>query len=328
MEQSNFIKVQQLVLQSSEIVRNGYSAVEKKDSESNIVTDSDKAVQDFLVDGLKDIFPDIGFICEETVGVKSGEQHEFTAVIDPIDGTSNFVRGMNLSAISLAVLQHGKPWLGVVYLPYSDELFAAEAGAGATLNGKPIHVSDRGLSGSCMATAWSLYDKSLAKPCFDICQEIYPHIDDFRRLGSCALELCYLASGRCELFFEARLFPWDIAAASLILQEAGGCYKQLGTYNGDYTRPTSFIAANSEDSLLFLKDIAEKYLPKDLYNRAAFKCFSSESSESHSQTLDISKEEPAHIKKPLSVQIESASNRIAEPHSSDKILAKKTAPER
>lgn len=263
-------KLRSLVREAGQIVLGGYSVIDNKGSDSNMVTDSDSAVQSFLVDGLKQLFLDIDFICEEVSDKPNSAQREFTAVIDPIDGTSNFVRGMNLSAISVAVLHYGKPWLGVVYLPFTDEMFAAEARRGAFLNGKPIHVSDRSRNASCMATAWSLYDKSLAGVCFDICQEAYPQIDDLRRLGACALELCYLACGRCELYFEIRVFPWDFAAGVLIIREAGGFVRQIGTYDGDYGRPSSLIAANSADSLEWLQEIVGKHLPEDLYKRSAF----------------------------------------------------------
>lgn len=263
-------KVAALVREAGGIVRKGYQRVDEKSSVSDVVTDCDIAVQRFLMDRLKELFADIGFICEETVGDPTAGIHEFVAVIDPVDGTSNFVRGMNLSAVSVGVLRHGLPWLGVVYLPFSDELFTAETGRGAYCNGERIRVSQRGLAASCMATAWSLYDKSLAQPCFDICQEIYPQIDDFRRLGSCALELCYLACGRCELFFEIRVFPWDHAAAALIVTEAGGVVKILGAEYGDYSRPASIIAANSASSLNCLEQVVKKHLPEKIYERSAF----------------------------------------------------------
>lgn len=264
-------QLEALVYAAGALVRGGYASVETKGSVSNMVTDMDKAVQDFLVDGLKKLFQNIGFICEEEDLTPDSEQCEFTAVIDPIDGTSNFVRGMNLSAISVAVLRYGKPYLAVVYLPYTDELFSAEAGCGATLNGKSIHVSERPLKASCFATAWSLYDKSLALPCFQICQSVYPDIDDFRRLGAAALELAYLAAGRCELYFEIRLYPWDFAAASLIIEEAGGYWAQLGAANGDYSRPSSFVAANSRSSFEYLMAQIKRHLPNGIFERDAFR---------------------------------------------------------
>ena len=259
-----------LAQEAGVLVRGGFQRTDEKSSASDLVTDCDISVQRFLKNGLKVIFSDIGFICEEADGNLDADIHEYTAIIDPIDGTSNFVRGMNLSAISVGVLRHGIPWLGVVYLPFSDELFAAESGRGAQCNGKPIHVSKRSLETSCMATAWSLYDKTMAQYCFDICQEIYPQIDDFRRLGSCALELCYLACGRCELFFEIRVFPWDYAAAALILSEAGASVKILGAAANDYLRPVSVIAANSDISLDYLEKVVNKHLPIDLYERSAY----------------------------------------------------------
>lgn len=263
-------QLEQLVYDAGRIVLHGYVSVEMKDTVSNMVTDCDTAVQDFLVRGLKELFCDIDFICEEDGAASAPRNCEYTAVIDPIDGTSNFVRGMNLSAISVAVLHNSKPYLAVVYLPYTDELFSAESGCGATLNGKSIHVSDRPLKASCIATAWSLYDKSLALPCIEICQSIYPDIDDFRRLGAAALELAYLAAGRCELYFEIRLYPWDFAAAFLIIQEAGGYCSQLGCPNGDYSRPCSVIAANSQSSFEYLMATVKDHLPEDLYTRKTF----------------------------------------------------------
>ena len=264
-------QLEALVLEAGKLVRGGYASVEIKGTVSNMVTNMDKAVQDFLVEGLKQQFCDIGFICEEEDMVSDAKNREYTAVIDPIDGTSNFVRDMNLSAISVAVLRHGKPYLAAVYLPYTDELFSAEAGCGATLNGKPIHVSERPLKASCFATAWSLYDKSLALPCFEICQSVYPDIDDLRRLGAAALELAYLAAGRCELYFEIRLYPWDFAAASLIIEEAGGYWAQLGAENGDYSHPSAFVAANSRTSFEYLMDKIQQHLPEGIFQRDAYR---------------------------------------------------------
>ena len=263
-------QLETLVRDAGKLVRSGYASVETKDSVSNIVTNMDKAVQDFLVDGLEQQFRHIGFICEEEEMVSGAKQQEYTAVIDPIDGTSNFVRGMNLSAISVAVLRHGKPYLAAVYLPFTDELFSAEAGCGATVDGMPIHVSDRPLNASCFATAWSLYDKSLSLPCFEICQSVYPDIDDFRRLGAAALELSYLAAGRCELYFEIRLYPWDFAAASLIIEEAGGYWAQLGAENGDYSHPSGFVAANSRASFEYLMNKIQQHLPDGIFQREAY----------------------------------------------------------
>jgi myo-inositol-1(or 4)-monophosphatase len=264
-------QLEALVYDAGKLILDGYASVETKGSVSNMVTNMDKAVEDFLVDGLKKLFRDINFICEEEDLVSGAKQCEFTAVIDPIDGTSNFVRGMNLSAISVAILRHGKAFLAVVHLPYTNEMFSAQAGCGATLNGQPIHVSERPLKASCFATAWSLYDKSLAQPCFDICQSVYSDIDDFRRLGAAALELVYLAAGRCELYFEIRLYPWDFAAASLIIEEAGGYWAQLGAENGDYSHPSGFVAANSRASFEYLMEKIHQHLPEGIFQRDAYR---------------------------------------------------------
>jgi len=259
-----------LVYEAGALVRGGYQNVENKGTASNMVTDCDVAVQRFLVDGLEQMFPGIGLICEESAGQVDSDSAEITAVIDPIDGTANFVRGMNLSAVSVAILRCGKPWLAAVYAPFTDEMFTAETGKGAWCNGSPIRVSDRPLSQACMSTAWSTYDKSMAGYCFDLCQRLYPQIDDLRRLGSCALEMCYVACGRCELFFEIRIYPWDHAAAGLIVREAGGCAMQMGIGDGDYSRPTSILAANTPAAFAALWAAAQASIPASVYDTDAF----------------------------------------------------------
>lgn len=259
--------LKEIVLEAGELVRRGYHVVNEKGSASNVATDCDIAVEKFLIDNLSARFDDIGFLCEESGTGYNPLNHEYAAVIDPIDGTSNFVRDMRMSAISVALLRRGQPWLGVVYQPYTDELFAAEQGKGATLNGVPIHVSQRPLQRACLAVAWSLYDKTLADPCIAICRELYDRIDDFRRLGTAALELCYLACGRLELYFEIRLYPWDFAAGMLIIQEAGGVAEALLP---GLDRPSAVLAANCRESYAVLKQTVDQHLPADIFQRKTY----------------------------------------------------------
>ena len=253
-------KIISIVKEAAKIMTGGEYVVHEK-GDANFVTDKDVAVEKFLYTEITKAFDGIGFIGEEEDSAADALMHEYTAVVDPIDGTMNFTRDMNLSVISVAILKSGKPYIGVVYNPFTNEMFTALKGSGAYLNGKQIHVSNRDLRSSCFFTAWSTYRKDLARACFEISEEVYYDTCDIRRLGVCALELCYMAAGRGELYFEIRLFPWDFAAAGLILTEAGG---YIGTIDFDapiYTRPQPIIAANSKENFDYLNTKVKKHVP-------------------------------------------------------------------
>ena len=250
----------QIVKEAAKVMTFGEYTVSEK-SAANFVTDKDIAVEAFLSEALGEAFPDIGFIGEEEDFSADALRKEYTAVVDPIDGTMNFTRDLSLSVISVAILHYGKPFIGVVFNPFTGELFTAEAGKGAYLNGERIRVSDRPLAESCFFTAWSTYKKEYAKACFDISQDVYYDTCDIRRLGVCAYELCCLAAGRGELYFEMRVFPWDFAAAQLIVLEAGGYFGTVGLDAPVYTRPQPILAANTEANYLYLKEKVQKHVP-------------------------------------------------------------------
>ncbi len=249
-----------IVKQAARIMMGGTFTVTEKGA-ANFVTDKDIEVEKFLLSALRDAFPSIGFLGEEGDETADALAAEYTAVVDPIDGTMNFTRELSLSVISVAILRFGKPYIGVVLNPFTSELFSAEIGKGAFLNGEPIHVSNRPLDQCCFFTAWSTYKKEYAKACFDISQAVYYDTCDIRRLGVCAYELCCLAAGRGELYFEIRVFPWDFAAAQLIVTEAGGF---IGTVDFDapvYTRPQPIIAANSKEHYDYLSGKVAEFVP-------------------------------------------------------------------
>jgi myo-inositol-1(or 4)-monophosphatase len=150
--------------------------------------------------------------------------------------------------------------LGVVCSIATCDVFSATLEGGATLNGKPISVSQNGFERSILCTALSLYKKEYAKACADVIFEAYMQCNDVRRFGSCALELCYIAAGRCELYFEMRLFPWDYAAASLILTEAGGVIRSLNDEEAPLDRPTLLVAANNQENYKKLSSIVNKHI--------------------------------------------------------------------
>ena len=239
--------------------RTGGFDIKEKGARENIVTSSDLAVQHFLMKELRERFPEIGFLCEEE-DMTDIQGHEAVWVIDPIDGTCNYSRGNENCCISVAMVSGGEPVLGVVYSPWRNELYTALKGMGAFCNGKPIHVSDRPFEKGLLFTAMSLYKKDLAKACSDVIYDLYMECNDVRRTGSAAVELCLMAAGFAELYFEMRLMPWDFAAAGLILEEAGGSVCGFDGGRPSPYKPSMFIAANSPESCKRIHEVVRKHV--------------------------------------------------------------------
>lgn len=191
-------------------------------SKANYVTEIDMAVERFVVSRLLDLTPEFALLTEESESAKT----DFTAptwILDPVDGTTNLMRGYRFSAVSLALAVAEQPVLGLIYNPYADELFTAAMGCGATLNGHPIHVSDRdSLADGLIGFGTTPYDRRLAHQTFIQVERIFLQSLEVRRSGSAALDIAYVACGRLDGFFEQMLQSWDYAAGSIILSEAGG----------------------------------------------------------------------------------------------------------
>lgn len=254
-------KVITIVQEAANLVKDATFDINAKSGNVNIVTSSDLLVQRYLHEKLGELFPESGFYCEEED--LQEENKEFIWVIDPIDGTMNYARGIPESAISVALLQNDVPILGVVVNIFTGDIYTAVAGEGAKKNGKPISVSSRGFKDALFCTAMSTYRKEMAGVCNDIIMDAYMQCNDVRRFGAAALELCYLAEGRCELYFEIRIFPWDYAAAGLILKEAGGVVSGFDGTRIPYNRPSTIIGGNTVENHAKLCDIVWKYLEKD-----------------------------------------------------------------
>ncbi len=252
-----------IVREASKLMTVRNMEVEQKGNASNYVTSSDVAIQEFLSEKLTALAEGSSVLGEEEVSesILTGK----VWIIDPIDGTSNYIRDIGLSVISVAYMVEGQSELGVVYNPYRDEMFSAVAGRGAYLNGRRIHVSDRDFEHSHLCSAMSLYDKNYAAPCFRIIEKVYAQSDDLRRLGSAALELAYLAAGRVELYFEVRVFAWDIAAAMLLIKEAGGLVRVYGSDKVPLDRPFPIYAANNAENMDRLEKIIYEEIPEPLY---------------------------------------------------------------
>ncbi len=254
-------KVIEIVREAGCFMLNRDFKVENKGTISNNVTTADLAVQDFLESRLAFLLTDSVFIGEEGDFSAYSHSEQYRWIVDPIDGTANFIHDMGLSVISVALVKDQKSILGVVYHPYRDEMFYAMEGKGAFLNGTEISVSDRDFAHSLICTAASLYNREYAKPCFQVMEKVYAECDDFRRLGSAALELVYLACGRVDLYFEIRLFPWDFAAAEVIIREAGGYVGTIEYADPVYNRPIPLICANTKKNYEHLRELVLKEIP-------------------------------------------------------------------
>lgn len=230
-----------LVKEASLLMLSGYDEVESKGTEVNVVTDKDFAVQELLIEKLTQLIPNSAVIAEESDSYQEEDGYQW--VIDPIDGTLNFAYDMKHSAISVALLKDKEAILGVCYDPYLDEVFWAEKGKGAYCNGMKLEVSDNPLKKALVMVGTSPYDKSLADHTFTIIKDLFLQARDIRRSGSAVLDLCYLASGRVDAFYEHQLSPWDYAAGALLVQEAGGVVNALDAEFG-YSKPIGICAAN------------------------------------------------------------------------------------
>ena len=217
-------KISEIVKEASRIILNADrsgSYINEKEGHANFVTLYDTKVQSFLKDKLKTLLPDAEFIGEE------GESDAFDGkgyafIVDPIDGTTNFIRNYGQSVISVGLTLDGERAVGVIYDPYQDKLYTAVKGCGAFCNGRRIQVSNRPLEQGIVFFGTAPYYEELAEPTFKTAYGLFRKCLDVRCGGSSALALCKIAEGGAEMYFELRLSPWDYAAGSLIIEEAGG----------------------------------------------------------------------------------------------------------
>ena len=218
-------------------------AINTKSGIADLVTEYDTKIQEMLFGGLKKILPEAKFIGEEgSSDVLTSEGYYF--IVDPIDGTTNFIKDYHYSAISVALLKDGNVVAGVVYNPYLNEVFYAIKDGGAYCNGKQIRVSNSDLSNALILFGTSPYDKELSERTFQLAAEYLSQGLDLRRSGSAALDLCTVAAGRAELYFELRTSPWDFAAGKLIVEEAGGVVTTLDGEELSFYKKSSILAKN------------------------------------------------------------------------------------
>jgi len=195
--------------------------------EGDIVTEVDRASQDLIEAEIMKKYPRHGILAEEDLDLKGSDEYQW--IVDPIDGTTNYAHAFPVFSVSIAVAYHGETVCGVVYNPMAGETFMGIRGEGATLNGSRIRVSQVGtLRHSLLGTGFP-YNIDLAVDTnLDHFQNFARKVQGIRRCGSAALDLCFVASGRLDGFWELNLKPWDIAAGALIVREAGGITSDFG----------------------------------------------------------------------------------------------------
>ncbi len=211
--------------QASRIILHSMDHMDKVKTTSkghnDFVTDVDKKAEQVIIDTIHAAYPDHSILAEE-----SGEQlgkDEITWIIDPLDGTTNFLYEFPHFAISIAVAEKGRIQHGVIYDPVRDELFTASRGRGASLNDKRLRVVDQKVLENCLlGTGFPFRSPDMIDPYMNIFKDFMIQCRDIRRAGSAALDLAYLAAGRIDGFWEFGLSKWDLAAGTLMIQEAGG----------------------------------------------------------------------------------------------------------
>lgn len=229
---------------------------ECKSGRRDVVTEYDKQVQELLTRRLREAVPGARFYCEE-LDERDDLKAERLFIIDPIDGTMNFVRGFHHSCLSVAYAERGELCAGAVYNPYADEMFTAVRGGGARLNGRPIAVSGESLAESVVCFGTAPYNPELAEAGFALARRAFDASLDVRREGSAALDLCSVAAGRAGVYFELRVSLWDYAAGMLIVREAGGSCCRLDGRALPFTGERSSIAAGSPEALEAFLRLAE-----------------------------------------------------------------------
>ena len=197
------------------------SSIERKSTDIDLLTIADTDSEAYILDRIKTTYPQHHIIAEES-NITEGNS-DYRWVIDPLDGTTNFVHSLPIFAVSMGLQYNEETILGVVYNPAADKCFWAEKNSGAFLNDKPIYItSTNTLSNSLLVTGFPYIHDDRYEKCFDLFKELYGRTQGVRRLGAAALDFCFVAMGRFEGFWEFGLQPWDICAGALILKEAGG----------------------------------------------------------------------------------------------------------
>jgi myo-inositol-1(or 4)-monophosphatase len=242
-----FKETEKLVERSADFIQNQLGNVKNQQIETkslnSLVSYVDKKAEEMLVEGCMKILPEAGFITEEETIEKSADK-EWLWIIDPLDGTTNFLHSLPFFSISVALQHRGKTVKGIVCEVNRRELFYAIKNEGAYLNGRKISCSvNKNLADTLLATGFPYYDFGRREAYLKLLGELMPKCRGIRRLGSAALDLAYTACGRFDAFFEYSLAPWDVAAGAFIVEEAGGIVTDF-TGGDNYLYGKEIIATN------------------------------------------------------------------------------------
>jgi myo-inositol-1(or 4)-monophosphatase len=214
-----------------------------KSIQSNLVTEVDKKSEEIIIKTLQSDFPDFDILAEES-GASSTKNSEFMWVIDPLDGTTNFAHGLPIFSISIGLIKGNEVIVGVIYDPTRDQLFTAEKGKGAFLNGQKLSVSKtKDIKKALLVTGFPYNVEENPDHCFERFVIMTKHSRAVRRLGSAALDFAYVAAGIFDGFWEVKLNPWDIAAGLLLVKEAGGKVTNFKGEESDIFNP-QILASN------------------------------------------------------------------------------------
>ncbi len=224
-------KLIEIIKEAGKILKDGYFSNKEVNfkAKKDLVTKYDVAIENFLKEKFSKEFTNFNIIAEESNNTNI--EFKDSIIIDPIDGTTNFVNQVPHTAISVGVYKNKKPYIGIVYNPILDELYEAKIGEGAFLNGKKIEVSqETSFQKSLIATGFPYSNSTNQDDLNDVIKKIrivLPLCQDIRRLGSAAIDLCFIARGTYEAYYEMNLKAWDVSAGIIILEEAGGKFTSL-----------------------------------------------------------------------------------------------------
>jgi myo-inositol-1(or 4)-monophosphatase len=254
--------LERMARQAGSILSEGYETELRVDykGEIDLVTEFDRRSEDYLLGEVARDFPTHSVLAEETGGINGDSEHLW--VIDPLDGTVNFAHGIPIFSVAIAYVFQGELRLGAVYDPCRDELFLAEKGRGVWLNGRPLRArQETELGRSLLVTGFPYDIRTTAEN--NLAQ--YAHFalqsQGVRRLGSAALDLCYVAAGRFDGYWELSLKPWDLCAGALIAQEAGAIVTDVRGQVNFFKPPLSVLAANPVLHAKMLNELATTWAP-------------------------------------------------------------------
>lgn len=252
-------KLKKIIIEAGKILKEGFYSSKEVNfkGKKDLVTTYDVAVEKFLKDKFSQEFKEFNIIAEESDNANI--EFNNSIIIDPIDGTTNFVNGVPHTAISVGVYKDKKPYIGVVYNPILEELYEAKIGEGSFLNGKKLEVSNEDIfQKALLATGFPYTSSSNEDDLNDVLKkikDILPLCQDLRRLGSASIDLCMVARGTFDGYYEMNLKPWDVSAGVLILTEAGGKVSNISGGEYNLFEDKYLVASNGKIHKEFIKNL-------------------------------------------------------------------------